>query len=100
MTAGSEDAASGQVRQPDDSTAEQIGDVAEQVGDSAVLEAVARVGLVAYGVVYLLIGWLALRIASGKIASRVGSESGRKSYGPASPITPRTSRLPRSCAAR
>jgi hypothetical protein len=65
VTAGSEDAASGQVRQPDDSTAEQIGDVAEQVGDSAVLEAVARVGLVAYGVVYLLIGWLALRIAWG-----------------------------------
>lgn len=38
---------------------------AGQVGDSAGLEALARVGLVAYGVVYLLIGWLALQLAWG-----------------------------------
>ena len=36
---------------------------AEQASDSAPLELLARVGLIAYGVVHLLIGWLALRIA-------------------------------------
>ena len=36
---------------------------AEQAGDSASLEVLARVGLIAYGVVHLLIGWLALQIA-------------------------------------
>lgn len=36
---------------------------AKQLADSAVLEALARVGLIAYGVVYLLIGWLALQLA-------------------------------------
>ncbi len=36
---------------------------AEQVGDSTSLEMVARTGLVAYGLVHLLIGWLALKIA-------------------------------------
>jgi hypothetical protein len=36
---------------------------AKQLADSAGLEALARVGLVAYGVVYLLIGWLALQLA-------------------------------------
>jgi len=38
---------------------------AEQVGDSAALEVIARAGLVAYGLVHLLIGWLALKIAWG-----------------------------------
>lgn len=38
---------------------------AEQVGDSAVLKALARIGLIGYGVVYLLIGWLALQLAWG-----------------------------------
>ncbi|MGY1603875.1 DUF1206 domain-containing protein [Geodermatophilus sp. SYSU D00815] len=38
---------------------------ARQVTDHPVLEAVARVGLVAYGAVHLLIGWLALRLAFG-----------------------------------
>jgi hypothetical protein len=36
--------------------AEQAGDKAKQAGDSKSLEMVARVGLVAYGVVHLLIG--------------------------------------------
>ena len=36
---------------------------AEQAGDSASLELVARAGLIAYGVVHLLIGWLAAQIA-------------------------------------
>lgn len=36
---------------------------ARQVTDHPVLEHLARVGLVAYGVLHLLIGWLALRVA-------------------------------------
>ncbi|MGK5173500.1 DUF1206 domain-containing protein [Geodermatophilus sp. CPCC 205761] len=38
---------------------------AREVTDHPVLEAVARVGLVAYGVVHLLIGWLAAQLARG-----------------------------------
>jgi hypothetical protein len=38
---------------------------AQQVSDSPVLAALARIGLVAYGAVYLLIGWLALQLAWG-----------------------------------
>jgi hypothetical protein len=38
---------------------------AEQVGESASLAVLARVGLIAYGVVHFLIGWLALKIAWG-----------------------------------
>ncbi|MPQ97213.1 DUF1206 domain-containing protein [Modestobacter sp. I12A-02628] len=38
---------------------------AREVTDHPVLEAVARVGLVAYGLVHLLIGWLALQLARG-----------------------------------
>jgi len=47
--------------------ATQAGDKAEQVGDSKALEVLARVGLVAYGVVHLLLGWLALQIARGDL---------------------------------
>jgi Domain of Unknown Function (DUF1206) len=45
--------------------ATKAGRKAEQVGDSASLEVLARGGLIAYGVVHLLIGWLALQIAWG-----------------------------------
>jgi hypothetical protein len=38
-------------------------DKAEELGESAPVEAGARVGLVAYGVVYILVGWTALAIA-------------------------------------
>ena len=38
-------------------------DMAEQAGSSTSLELLARGGLIAYGVVHLLVGWLALRIA-------------------------------------
>jgi hypothetical protein len=38
---------------------------AEQAGDSTTLEWLARGGLVAYGVVHLLVGWLALQIGWG-----------------------------------
>src|SRR5512132_2698358 len=48
--------------------ATSAGGKAEQAGDSASLEVLARVGLIAYGVVYLLIGWLALQIAWGASA--------------------------------
>lgn len=51
------------------------GDRAEQVADSAALEAAARAGLVAYGLVHLLIGWSALRIAWGE-RSQAADSSG------------------------
>lgn len=51
--------------------------MAEQAGDSASLEMLARAGLVAYGVVHLLIGWLAVKIAwsasDGKSADTSGA---------------------------
>jgi hypothetical protein len=49
---------------------------AERVGDSALLEGLARVGLVAYGVVHLLIGWLALQIAWGGTSGASADSSG------------------------
>ena len=49
---------------------------AEQVGDSAGLEVLARVGLIAYGVVYLLIGGLALQLAWGAGPSKSPDPSG------------------------
>ena len=41
------------------------GDTAERAGDSQALERLARVGLTAYGLVHLLIAWLALQLAWG-----------------------------------
>lgn len=52
------------------------GGKAEQAGDSAALEALARFGLIAYGVVHLLIGWLALQLAWGASASKSADPSG------------------------
>lgn len=49
---------------------------AKQLGDSAGLEVLARVGLVAYGVVYLLIGGLALQLAWGAGPSKSPDPSG------------------------
>ena len=66
--------AGGKAEQPR-GKAEQASDKARQVGDSKSLEMVARVGLVAYGVVHLLIGWLALQIAWGA-ASESADSSG------------------------
>jgi hypothetical protein len=48
----------------------------EQAGDSTSLDLLARAGLVAYGVVHLLIGWLAVKIAwsaAGKSADTSGA---------------------------
>ena len=42
--------------------------MAEQAGDSASLEALARGGLIAFGVVHLLVSWLAVQLAWGASA--------------------------------
>jgi hypothetical protein len=52
------------------------GGKAEQAGDSASLEGLARVGLIAYAVVHLLVGWLALQLAWGASASKSADTSG------------------------
>ncbi|WP_369130203.1 DUF1206 domain-containing protein [Modestobacter roseus] len=46
-------------------TTSGAGTSAQQAGDSDALEHLARVGLIAYGVVHLLIAWLALQLAWG-----------------------------------
>lgn len=52
------------------------GGKAERAGDGASLKVLARVGLIAYGVVHLLIGWLALQIAWGAPAGKSADISG------------------------
>ena len=52
------------------------GGKAEQAGDSRSLEVLARVGLVAYGVVHLLISWLALQLAWSTSSSKSADLSG------------------------
>lgn len=52
------------------------GGMAEQAGDSASLEMVARAGLIAYGVVHLLVGWLAVQIAWSASDSKSADTSG------------------------
>jgi Domain of Unknown Function (DUF1206) len=49
---------------------------AEQAGDSASLEWLARAGLIAYGVVHLLVGWLAAQIAWSASDSKSADTSG------------------------
>jgi len=49
---------------------------AEQAGDSTSLEWLARGGLIAYGVVHLLVGWLALQIAWGGSSGTSADTSG------------------------
>jgi len=49
---------------------------AEQAGDSTSLEWLARGGLIAYGVVHLLVGWLALQIAWGTSTGTSADTSG------------------------
>lgn len=50
--------------------------MAEQAGDSASLELLARAGLIAYGVVHLLVGWLAVQIAWSASGSKSADTSG------------------------
>jgi hypothetical protein len=51
-------------------------EAAEQVGDNPVVQALARVGLVAYGAVHLLIAWTALRLAWGATGANSADTSG------------------------
>jgi Domain of Unknown Function (DUF1206) len=55
---------------------EQAGDKAEQAGNSRSLSMVARVGLIAYGAVHVLIAWLALQIAWGLAGNQSADTSG------------------------
>ena len=51
-------------------------DKAEEAGDSASLEWLARAGLIAYGIVHLLVGWLAIKIAWSASDSKSADTSG------------------------
>ncbi len=59
-----------------DATRPRASGKAEQAGDSASLEILARAGLIAYGVVHLLIGWLAVQIAWSASGSKSADTSG------------------------
>lgn len=60
-------------------TARSAEDAAQEAGDSDTLENLARVGLLAYGVVHLLVAWLAVQLAwsggNGKSADQSGAMS-------------------------
>jgi hypothetical protein len=56
--------------------ATKAGPKAEQASDSAALQLLARLGLIAYAGVHLLVGWLALRLAWGASASKSADTSG------------------------
>ena len=56
--------------------ASNAGGMAQQAGDSTSLKALARGGLIAYGAVHLLVGWLALQLAQGVSGSRSADSSG------------------------
>lgn len=56
--------------------ATRAGQKAEQAGDSTTLAVLARVGLIAYGGVHLMVGWLALQIAWGASDSNSADSSG------------------------
>lgn len=73
-------------------SASEVGEQAAQAGrraeDSDALDHVARIGLLAYGVVHLVLGWLALELAlghTGKNASTTGAlhELARQPFGTA-----------------
>src|SRR5688572_6399697 len=51
-------------------------DTARGAADSDVLEHLARVGLIAYGVVHLLVAWLALQLAWGGGGGKSADQSG------------------------
>src|SRR5664279_1913883 len=55
-----------------------VGQKAEQASNSAVLQGLARFGLIAYAGVHLLIGWLALRLAWGASAKSADSSGALK----------------------
>src|SRR5919107_1748623 len=49
---------------------------ARQAGDSDALEHLARIGLLAYGVMHLLVAWLALQLAWGGGGGESADQSG------------------------
>jgi hypothetical protein len=56
---------------------------AQEVGDSRPVRGLARAGLVAYGLVHLLISWIAVRIAWGAADRGSADSSGAmKALGP------------------
>jgi hypothetical protein len=57
-------------------TASPAASAADRAGDSDGLENLARVGLVAYGLVHLLVAWLALQLAWGGGSEREADQSG------------------------
>jgi hypothetical protein len=59
---------------------------ARQAGDSDALEHLARVGLIAYGVVHLLVAWLALQLAWGGGSGESADQSGAMSTLAESPV--------------
>ncbi len=66
--------------------ADEAGRLGRQVEGSKALDVVARLGLVAYGVVHLLLGWLSIQLALGhtdKNASTTGAmhELARQPFG-------------------
>lgn len=68
-------------------TADKAEGKAQEVADSRGLEVLARAGLVSYGVVHLLVGWLALQVAwsgSGENADQSGalSQLAEQPFGP------------------
>jgi hypothetical protein len=70
-------AASAVARSPDPgAVVATTGSKAEQAGDSTSLEWLARGGLIAYGVVHLLVGWLAMQIAWSKSGGASADTSG------------------------
>lgn len=61
-------------------------DTARRAGDSDALEHLARVGLIAYGVVHLLIAWLAIQLAWYGAGGRSADQSGAMATLAESPV--------------
>lgn len=63
-----------------------VTDTARQAGNSDTLEHLARVGLIAYGVVHLLVAWLAVQLAWFGVGGESADQSGAMSTLAESPI--------------
>jgi hypothetical protein len=61
-------------------------DTARRAGDSDALEHLARVGLIAYGVVHLLVAWLAIQLAWFGVAGESADQSGAMATLAESPV--------------
>jgi hypothetical protein len=67
-------------------TARSAAAAADEAGDSDSLENLARVGLIAYGVVHLLVAWLAIQLAWFDAGGKSADQSGAMSTLAESPI--------------